>query len=181
MTVSQSTPGIARCALLLVAPMPCILASGANPIKHRSPAMAAHLPACLAYSPWQNAPVSFRKQRRFRADLAKVSHVEVPPGFEPGNKGFADLRLTAWLWHRVWSGRRDSDSRHPPWQGGTLPLSYYRTLWCLGAELNHRHGDFQSPALPTELPRQMATKKGLEPSTSSVTGWHSNQLNYLAV
>ena len=26
--------------------------------------------------------------------------------------------------------------------------------WCLGAESNHRHGDFQSPALPTELPRQ---------------------------
>ena len=27
----------------------------------------------------------------------------------------------------------------------------------------------------------MATKKGLEPSTSSVTGWHSNRLNYLAI
>ena len=26
--------------------------------------------------------------------------------------------------------------------------------WCLGAESNHRHRDFQSLALPTELPRQ---------------------------
>ena len=26
----------------------------------------------------------------------------------------------------------------------------------------------------------MATWKGLEPSTSSVTGWHSNHLNYQA-
>ena len=56
-------------------------------------------------------------------------------------------------------------------------LSYYR-LWCLGAESNHRHCDFQSHALPTELPRLMAIRRGLEPLTSSVTGWHSNQLNY---
>ena len=26
--------------------------------------------------------------------------------------------------------------------------------WCRGRELNSRHGDFQSPALPTELPRR---------------------------
>ena len=30
-----------------------------------------------------------------------------------------------------------------------------RVKWCLGAESNHPHGDFQSPALPTELPRHV--------------------------
>ena len=33
-------------------------------------------------------------------------------------------------------------------------LSYYR-IKCRGAESNHRHADFQSAALPTELPRHM--------------------------
>ena len=34
-------------------------------------------------------------------------------------------------------------------------MSYIRIFdWCLRAESNHRHGDFQSPALPTELQRQ---------------------------
>ena len=82
---------------------------------------------------------------------------------------------------KKWSERRDLNPRPSPWQGDALPLSHFRSIrWCLGPESNQRHMDFQSIALPAELPRQMATWTGLEPVTSSVTGWHSNQLNYQA-
>ena len=50
-----------------------------------------------------------------------LKKLEVPPGFEPGNEGFADLCLTAWLWYRIWSGRRGSNPRPLPWQGNALP------------------------------------------------------------
>jgi hypothetical protein len=40
--------------------------------------------------------------------------------------------------------------------------------WCSGTELNCRHGDFQSPALPTELPEQPVEKLGF---TEMAGGW----------
>ena len=178
--------------------------------------------------------------------------MEVTPGFEPGNQGFADPCLTTWLCHHLyciicelskkvytffkkfkkffppprlrhqrsnvaqkwgprrnpakrfrwgsegipnivqfspkaetercwefqsWSGQRGSNSLPPPWQGGALPDELCPhtgrlcdARWCPEPESNQRHVDFQSTALPTELSGQVATRNGLEPSTSSVTG-----------
>ena len=78
-----------------------------------------------------------------------------------------------------WSGLRGSNPPPRPWQGRALPNELNPHRWCLRSESNQRHGDFQSPALPTELQRhtardavckKMATRRGLEPLTSSVTG-----------
>ena len=54
-------------------------------------------------------------------------------------------------------------------------------FWSCWADSNRRPHPYQGCALPTELQQQMATRKGLEPSTSGVTGRRSNQLNYRAI
>ena len=150
--------------------------------------------------PARGAALSFAcffKMEKRKAPVPRTrAFLEVTPGFEPGNQGFADPCLTTWLCHHLeektltsqqnkrpfscWSGRRGSNSLPPPWQGGALPDELHPQLWCLRTESNHRHGDFQSPALPTELQRhnthrhncsgELATRMGLEPTTSSVTG-----------
>ena len=143
-----------------------------------------------------------------------VVFLEVTPGFEPGNQGFADPCLTTWLCHRcfyfiicslnrnvhcffkfsfplrmptrscvgILSGAgNEARTRYLHLGKVALYQMSYARKWCPEPESNQRHGDFQSPALPTELQRRMATRKGLEPSTSGVTGRRSNQLNYRAI
>ena len=61
------------------------------------------------------------------------------------------------------------------------PLRFQDFQWSCWADSNCRPHPYQGCALPTELQQQMATRKGLEPSTSGVTGRRSNQLNYRAI
>ena len=58
---------------------------------------------------------------------------EVPSGFEPENKGFADLRLTAWLWHHK-NGAVDGTRTRDIHLGkvALYQLSYYRIKCALG-------------------------------------------------
>ena len=68
--------------------------------------------------------------------------------------------------------------RFPDGTGPQSPTGKGR--WCLGADSNHRHADFQSAALPTELPRQAVCSReggsigepfgGVQPSDQSSTG-----------
>ena len=60
---------------------------------------------------------------------------------------------------------------------GTECIRHGLSIWCLRAESNRRHRDFQSLALPTELPRQVADHTGFEPVVSSVTGKHVRPLH----
>ena len=40
------------------------------------------------------------KNTKKKKPLTRLFFLEAPPGIGPGNKGFADLCLTAWLWRR---------------------------------------------------------------------------------
>ena len=95
--------------------------------------------------------------RKCHAQIALVRFVAW--GFAPfwyGADPFPSKRKTVPTWVRFffWSGLRGSNPPPPPWQGGALPNELNPRKWCLRSESNQRHGDFQSPALPTELQRQ---------------------------
>ena len=78
--------------------------------------------------------------------------LEATPRFELGSQGFADPCLTTWLCRHTGA---DDEARTRYLHLGKVALyqmSYVRR-WCLRSESNQWHGDFQSPALPTELQR----------------------------
>ena len=98
-----------------------------------------------------------------------------------------------------WSGRRGSNSLPRPWQGRALPDELRPQMTPMfqrhGASGRSRTNDTRifSPLLYLLSYRgmlsrvklgsdalKMATRNGLEPSTSSVTGWRANRLLHRA-
>ena len=99
--------------------------------------------------------------------------MEAPPRIELGNKGFADLCLTAWLWrhgNRFWSGLRGSNPLPPPWQGGALPNELHPQDGAFGRNRTADTRIFSPLLYRLSYKGKLATRNGLEPSTSSVTG-----------
>ena len=101
--------------------------------------------------------------------LYRFVNMEVTPGFEPGNEGFADPCLTTWLCHRmtertevlsVFGAGDEARTRYLDLGKVALYQMSYARKWCLRSELNQRHADFQSAALPTELQRHIGDQDG---------------------
>ena len=112
-------------------------------------------------------------------ETARLLLLEVTPGFEPGNEGFADPCLTTWLCHRMEKGAKylllffcgagdEARTRYLHLGKVALYQMSYARKWCLRSESNQRHADFQSAALPTELQRHI--KPLLQPDNGDHEG-----------
>lgn len=61
-----------------------------------------------------------------------------------------------------WCTRRDLNPhtvRHTNLNRACLPFHHECTKWCQEADLNHRHRDFQSPALPLSYPGMLKAQQ----------------------
>ena len=94
---------------------------------------------------WEEVDSNYRSRRRQIYSLIHLAALE------------SSRVLLNWRRLRVGSGAGDWNRTHNLLITNQLlcQLSYTSMGWCLGAESNHRHRDFQSLALPTELPRHL--------------------------
>ena len=85
-------------------------------------------------------------------------------------------------WIRTTESSANGFTVRPLW-----PLGKPSIIWSWRREWNPLPADYKSAAVPlshasklnsSSVLIKLAIRNGLEPSTSSVTGWHSNQLNY---
>ena len=58
-----------------------------------------------------------------------------------------------------WSGKRGSNSRPPPWQGGALPLSYFRILRRRHPSINGYYSNKKLPILSRKFYKMRYKRK----------------------
>ena len=116
-------------------------------------------------------PIPPQRHNMIKRKLCTVKcrvFLEAPPGFEPGVKVLQTLALplgdSAVLPVRlvkrknsadIWSGKRDSNPRHSPWQGDALPLSYSRIFL---SALSFVGGSYRVRTYDPLLVRQMLSQ-----------------------
>ena len=91
--------------------------------------------------------------------MVDLSRLELPTSRLSGVR--SNLLSYRSIYKIKWQGLQDLNPWHPVLETDVLPTElnpYFNLMsikkeifWCPEAESNHRHGDFQSPALPTEL------------------------------
>ncbi len=89
-----------------------------------------HTDSKSAVLPLHKSAISNTAEGRGRTDMRVASQWFLRPSRLP----IPPLRPE----NSIWSGRRGSNSRPPPWQGGILPLNYFRVK---SAEGQNRTGD----------------------------------------
>ena len=84
----------------------------------------------ISYTPFVRGILPFYKtfiqadQGEYHSGILPIRALEVTPGFEPGNEGFADPCLTTWLCHRTVKSEGHYTIAKGTCQGGILFFSY---------------------------------------------------------
>ena len=109
-------------------------------------------------------------------------------GLEPTTNRLTADCSTNWaieeyvLPRREWSGKRGSNSRPPPWQGGALPLSYFRIVVVRdGIEPPTRGFSVPCSTDWATWAKNMATPIRFELTIFAVTGRHVKPLHHGAI
>ncbi len=109
-----------------------------------------------------------------RQGLSHVTHqicMEATTGFEPVMEVLQTSALPLGYAASTWSGKRDSNPRPPPWQGGALPLSYSRRNG-RASRIRTCESRNQNPMpyrLAIALLYKMGRLMGIEPTNAGIT------------
>jgi hypothetical protein len=91
--------------------------------------------------------------------------LEGVPGFEPGNKGFADLCLTTWLYSHIWGDRWESNPRMPEPQSGALTTSPRSPFLAGTVGIEPTLEVLETSVLPLNYVPNLVAGTGIEPAT----------------